>query len=64
MTEEIEQFEHFFSPGDRVVLIHNKERNETKYKRMSYNDVLIKSLSYRVVAVMDKNRFKIRLITK
>jgi hypothetical protein len=64
MTEEIEQYEHFFNPGDRVVLIHDKQRGESKYKKMSYNDVLIKSLVYRVIAVMDKSRFKIRLITK
>lgn len=64
MTEEIEQFDHFFNSGDRVVLVYSKERNETKFKRMSYNDVLIKSLVYRVVSVIDKNRFKIRLITK
>jgi hypothetical protein len=64
MTEEIEQFEHFFNAGDRVVLIHDKQRGESKFKKMSYNDVLIKSVVYRVVSVIDKNRFKIRMITK
>lgn len=57
-TEEVEQFEHFLSPGDRVVL------TQYGYKRMSWNDVLIRSTTYRVVAVLSKNIFKIRLITK
>jgi hypothetical protein len=58
VTEEIEQFEHYFNPGDRVVLTENG------YKRMSYNDVLLRSTTYRVVAVINKNVFKIRLITR
>lgn len=57
-VEEIEQFEHFLSSGDRVVLTQNG------YKRMSWNDVLIKSVTYRVVAVVNKNIFKVRMITK
>ena len=56
--EEIEQFEHFLSPGDRVVL------TQSGYKRMSYNDVLRKTVTYRVVSVVNKNIFKVRMITK
>lgn len=58
MTEEVDQYDHFLSAGDRVIL------TERGYKRMSYNDVLIKAVTYRVVAVIDNNRFKIRLITR
>lgn len=57
-TEEIEQSEHLLSSGDRVVLTKNG------YKRMSYNDVLKRSTTYRVVAVVNKNIFKVRVITK
>lgn len=57
-TEEIEQYDHYLSPGDRVVL------TEYGYKRMSYNDVLRKSVTYRVVAVVSKNIFKVRMMTK
>ncbi len=56
--EEIEQFEHFLSEGDRVVLTENG------YKRMSYNDVLKRSVVYRVISVVSKSVFKVRMITK
>lgn len=56
--EEIEQYDHYLSPGDRVVL------TQYGYKKMSYNDVVAKSVTYRVVAVVSKNIFKVRMITK
>ena len=58
MTHQIEQYDHFFSVGDRVVEI------EGRYKKMSLRDALLGSLTYRVVAVLDKHSFKIKMITK
>jgi hypothetical protein len=58
VIEEVEQRDHFLSPNDRVVL------TKDGFKKMSYKDVLEHTLTYRVVEVVNKHNFKIRVITK
>lgn len=56
MTERVEQRNHFFEVGDRVVWV------ECKFKRMSLRDVYINSVTYAVVEVTSRDSFKIREI--
>lgn len=56
MTQRVEQRNHFFEVGNKVVW------SECKFKRMSLRDVYINSARYLVVEVTSKDSFKIREI--
>jgi hypothetical protein len=58
MSDPIRQEDHFFAVGDRVVNIKGD------YKKMSYNDVLRKSLIYVVTVVIDKHVFKVKMLNR
>ena len=58
MSEAIRQVDHFFSVGDKVVLVKGD------YKKASWHDALHRNQMYKITEVIDKNVFKLMAIRK